>query len=100
MQHPAVLEARRDRPRPTTTGLIKPKAFVVLEATGTRRRRARRRAARRFVQGPARARTSTRAWIEFVDDLPKTATGKIHALQAARAGVGSSPRERRAAAGR
>ena len=73
--HPAVLEAavvgrgRRD-------GLIKPKAFVVLQAAA---READERCA--STEGAREGRRSAPwkypRWIEFVDGLPKTATGKI-----------------------
>jgi 4-hydroxybenzoate-CoA ligase len=72
--HPAVLEAavigRQDR-----DGLVKPKAFVILR-DGDRDRDA----LTTDLQAHVKARIGVwkyPRWVEFVDSLPKTATGKI-----------------------
>ena len=72
VQHPSVLEAAVIG-APDADGLIKTKAFVVLEAGRCGRRGASSRASSRT----ASRHTSIRAPIEFVAELPKTATGKI-----------------------
>jgi 4-hydroxybenzoate-CoA ligase len=74
--HPAVLEAavigRRDG-----DGLTKPKAFVVLqESAGDQDRDALVHALQTYVKERIGVWKYPR-WIEFVDSLPKTATGKI-----------------------
>ena len=73
MQHPAVLEARSSASE-DADGLTKTKAFVVLQA-GPRRRRADDEL-KAFVKERLAPYKYPRA-IEFVDELPKTATGKI-----------------------
>jgi 4-hydroxybenzoate-CoA ligase len=76
ISHPAVLEAavigRQDR-----DGLVKPKAFVILQE-------AARDQSPETVAELLKAHVKERIgvwkyprWIEFVDNLPKTATGKI-----------------------
>src|SRR5579884_906215 len=73
IEHPAVLECAvvgaRDDDR-----LEKPKAFVVLKDGGGSDELARE--IQSFVKGLLAPYKYPR-WIEFVDDLPKTATGKI-----------------------
>ena len=71
LQHEAVLEAAvvgAEDPY----GLTKPKAFVVLREGGE----ASAAELRDFVRGRLAAYKYPR-WVEFVDELPKTATGKI-----------------------
>ncbi|MCY4320129.1 MAG: benzoate-CoA ligase family protein [Alphaproteobacteria bacterium] len=71
LKHEAVLEAAvvgAEDP----DGLTKPKAFVVLQEGGT----ASARELQDFVRGQLAAYKYPR-WVEFVDELPKTATGKI-----------------------
>jgi 4-hydroxybenzoate-CoA ligase len=74
ISHPTVLEAavigRIDR-----DGLLKPKAFVILKETA-----ADPDALIKALQDHVKARVGVwkyPRWIEFVDSLPKTATGKI-----------------------
>jgi 4-hydroxybenzoate-CoA ligase len=74
--HPSVLEAgvvgHADQ-----DGLIKPKAFVVLQASATGQDRG---ALAEELKEHVKARIGTwkyPRWVEFVPDLPKTATGKI-----------------------
>ena len=72
--HPSVMEAgvvgRRDE-----DGLTKPQAFVVLK-DGLAPSSALADELTAFVRGHLAGYKSPR-WIEFVADLPKTATGKI-----------------------
>jgi benzoate-CoA ligase len=74
VRHPAVLEAavvgREDDDR-----LVKPKAFVVLKDTGAAKP-ALADELRAFVKDKIAPYKYPR-WIEFVPELPKTATGKI-----------------------
>jgi 4-hydroxybenzoate-CoA ligase len=74
ISHPAVLEAavigRADR-----DGLVKPKAFVILQ-TGDHDTEALVTALQTHVKERIGVWKYPR-WIEFVDGLPKTATGKI-----------------------
>ena len=71
LKHEAVLEAAvvgAEDP----DGLVKPKAFVVLQEG--------REAGAAELQDFVRARLAAYKyprWVEFVDELPKTATGKI-----------------------
>ena len=71
MQHPAVLECAVIGTE-DGEGLTKTKAFVVVKPGAA----VERRRAQGLRQGKARAYKYPRA-IEFVDELPKTATGKI-----------------------
>jgi acyl-coenzyme A synthetase/AMP-(fatty) acid ligase len=74
LQHPAVLEcavvSHRDR-----SGLVKPKAFVVLKK-GHEPTEDVAEALIEFCRSEMAGYKRPR-WVEFVDDLPKTATGKI-----------------------
>ena len=74
VEHPAVREAavigREDAER-----LIKPMAFVVLEPNARRDEKAMREL-QEFVAGKLAPFKKPR-WVEFVNELPKTATGKI-----------------------
>ena len=72
MQHPAVLEAAVVGTQ-DADGLIKPKAFVVLQARPAGRASDELKA---FVKERLAPYKYPR-WIEFIDELPKTATGKI-----------------------
>ena len=76
ISHPAVLEAavigRQDR-----DGMTKPKAFVILQAGAQDQDR---EALTAVLQAHVKDRAGVwkyPRWIEFVDSLPKTATGKI-----------------------
>ncbi|MEO5699474.1 MAG: benzoate-CoA ligase family protein [Casimicrobiaceae bacterium] len=72
--HPAVLEAAVIG-RPDDDRLVKPSAFVVLKAGGTPTD-----ALARELQQHVKTRLAPfkyPRWIEFIDELPKTATGKI-----------------------
>ena len=72
--HPAVLEAAVVG-RSDDDGLTKPEAYVVLrDREGTRDQLADE--LRAFCQ-EGLARYKYPRWVQFVDDLPKTATGKI-----------------------
>ena len=71
VQHPAVLEAAVIG-RPDAEGLVKTKAFVVLKPGGA----ATEAELKAFVKERLAPYKYPR-FIEFVDDLPKTATGKI-----------------------
>ncbi len=73
-RHEAVLEAAVIG-APDHDGLIKPKAFVVLQKSVTASD-ALADALKQFVRTTLAAYKYPR-WIVFVDDLPKTATGKI-----------------------
>jgi len=76
ISHPSVLEAAVV-PHDDGDGLLKPKAFVVLaEAARDADRDALVEALKDHVQQAAGQWKYPR-WIDFVDDLPKTATGKI-----------------------
>jgi len=74
--HPAVLEAAVVG-HPDADGLIKPKAFVVLQESAQHEDRA---ALAATLQNAVKDRIGVwkyPRWIEFADTLPKTATGKI-----------------------
>jgi len=74
--HPAVLEAAVVG-HPDADGLIKPKAFVVLQESAASEDRA---ALAATLQNAVKDRIGVwkyPRWIEFADTLPKTATGKI-----------------------
>jgi 4-hydroxybenzoate-CoA ligase len=74
--HPSVLEAACV-PAEDGNGLIKPKAFVVLKERGdSDRARALYEELKVHVKRTVGPWKYPR-WIEFVDSLPKTATGKI-----------------------
>jgi 4-hydroxybenzoate-CoA ligase len=76
LAHPRVLEAAVV-PAEDDNGLIKPKAFVVLkDPRADRRSRALHEELKVHVKRTIGAWKYPR-WIEFVDGLPKTATGKI-----------------------
>jgi 4-hydroxybenzoate-CoA ligase len=70
--HPAVLEAAVVAAR-DADGLEKPKAFIVLKAAETE---GLADTLRDFVKEKV-GKWKYPRWIEFVEDLPKTATGKI-----------------------
>jgi 4-hydroxybenzoate-CoA ligase len=74
ISHPCVVEAAVV-PKQDTDGLIKPKAFVVFQK-GVALDDELRAALKDHVKAEAGAWKYPR-WIEAVDDLPKTATGKI-----------------------
>jgi benzoate-CoA ligase len=74
MDHPAVMECAVIG-APDAEGLVKPKAFVVLQH-GNPPTNELAREIKEFVK-TALAHYKYPRWIEFVDDLPKTATGKI-----------------------
>ena len=72
ISHPAVLEAAVV-PARDTEGLEKPKAFIVLKDTS-------QTVPEDDLQGYVKDKIGKwkyPRWIEFVEDLPKTATGKI-----------------------
>jgi 4-hydroxybenzoate-CoA ligase len=71
--HPAVLEAAVV-PEADPEGLLKPKAFVVLRADA--KTEGLKEALKQYVKQKIGAWKYPR-WIEVVDSLPKTATGKI-----------------------
>src|SRR4029079_3505032 len=71
MQHPAVLEAAVIG-KPDAEGLTKTKAFIVLRAGG----QASEDELKAFVKDRLAPYKYPRS-IEFIDELPKTATGKI-----------------------
>ena len=56
-------------------GLIKPKAYVILQ-NGQHGTDELRHALQDFIKGSLEPYKYPR-WVEFVDDLPKTVTGKI-----------------------
>jgi len=74
IEHPAVLEAAVTGDT-DSDGLVKPKAFVVLQAAKGAGEE-QRRELQDFVKGKLAPYKYPR-WVEFVDDLPKTVTGKI-----------------------
>jgi benzoate-CoA ligase len=84
-RHPAVLEAAVVG-REDADGLVKPKAFVVLKEPGEAGD-ALAEELKAFVKDKIAAYKYPR-WIEFLSELPKTATGKIQRfkLRPARAG--------------
>jgi 4-hydroxybenzoate-CoA ligase len=74
--HPSVLEAAVVG-HPDADGLIKPKAFVILQETAQSEDRS---ALRETLQAQVKDRIGVwkyPRWIDFADTLPKTATGKI-----------------------
>ena len=81
--HPAVLEAAVIG-RADDEELVKPKAYVVLKA-GHQPSPALAEELRQHVKDRLAPYKYPR-WIEFIDELPKTATGQDPALQAARQG--------------
>jgi benzoate-CoA ligase family protein len=86
--HPEVLEAAVVA-WPDADALIKPKAFVVLKDQTKVADAAARDAMSRALQEHVKTRLAPYKyprWIEFRQDLPKTATGKIQALQIAQRG--------------
>jgi 4-hydroxybenzoate-CoA ligase len=70
--HPRVLECAIV-PKEDADGLLKPKAFIVLKGDGSRPGEAELQEHVKAQVGPWKYPR----WIEFVDGLPKTATGKI-----------------------
>ncbi len=78
LDHPDVLECAVVGV-PDTDGLIKPKAFVVLKDP-TRESDCMTRAIQEFAKTRMALYKYPR-WIEFVSDLPKTASGKIRRFQ-------------------
>jgi 4-hydroxybenzoate-CoA ligase len=70
--HPRVLECAIV-PKEDSDGLLKPKAFIVLKGDGGKPREAELQEHVKAQVGPWKYPR----WIEFVDSLPKTATGKI-----------------------
>jgi benzoate-CoA ligase len=74
MAHPAVLEAGVVG-RGDGAGLVRPHAFVALKS-GYAPSAVLGEELGRFVRGRAAAYKAP-AWIDFVDELPKTATGKV-----------------------
>mgnify|MGYP003694218929 CR=1 FL=1 len=81
--HEAVLEAAVVG-HGDDNGLIKPKAFVVLRTDAAANARSRRRAA--ATRENRLAPYKYPRWIEFVPELPKTATGKIQRFKLRAAG--------------
>ncbi len=73
--HPAVLEAAVVG-REDGDGLVKPEAFVVLKDRGNLQHDELAEELKEFCQDGL-ARYKYPRWVSFVDDLPKTATGKI-----------------------
>ena len=74
IEHPSVLEAAVVG-RPDTDDLIKPEAFVVLNQSGDASESLADDLLKHCQDGLARYKYPR--WINFVDELPKTATGKI-----------------------
>jgi 4-hydroxybenzoate-CoA ligase len=72
--HDVVLEAAVV-PKQDSDGLVKPKAFIVLKP-GCTAANGLQEDLKKHVKAKAGAWKYPR-WIEFVDSLPKTATGKI-----------------------
>ena len=70
--HPRVLECAIV-PKEDSDGLLKPKAFIVLKGEGTKPGEAELQEHVKAQVGPWKYPR----WIEFVEALPKTATGKI-----------------------
>ncbi|MDD9879037.1 MAG: benzoate-CoA ligase family protein [Magnetovibrio sp.] len=83
IEHAAVLEAAVVG-HPDSDDLIKPKAFVVLQ-DGQEGTEALADELRQFVRDSLADYKYPR-WIEFVDELPKTATGKIQRFKLRQAG--------------
>jgi 4-hydroxybenzoate-CoA ligase len=91
LSHPAVLEAAVI-PAEDHNGLIKPKAFVVLKHRGKAERgRALYEELKVHVKRTVGPWKYPR-WIEFMDSLPKTASGKIQRFML-RSHAGASPAE-------
>jgi 4-hydroxybenzoate-CoA ligase len=85
--HPAVLEAAVVG-HPDSEGLIKPKAFVVLQEAAQDEDRT---ALGETLQSSVKDRIGVwkyPRWIEFADALPKTATGKIQRFKLRAEGLG------------
>jgi len=80
LAHPSVLEAAVV-PARNRANLVKPKAFVVLR-DGIEPSSRLERELKDFVRSRAALWKYPR-WIEFIDELPKTATGKIRRFQLA-----------------
>jgi benzoate-CoA ligase len=78
VEHPAVLEAAVIG-REDADGLTRPHAFCVLRA-GAAGDQALKDELRDFVKGRLAAYKAPR-WVDFVPDLPRTATGKIQRFQ-------------------
>lgn len=74
MEHPSVLEAAVTGDT-DSDGLVKPKAFIVLKSEYQASDELREEL-QTFVKGKLVPYKYPR-WVEFVDDLPKTVTGKI-----------------------
>jgi acyl-coenzyme A synthetase/AMP-(fatty) acid ligase len=74
LEHPAVVEAGVIG-RPDDDGLTKPHAFIVLKA-GVTPSDALAAEIKEFVRKRLAGYKAPR-WMEFVPDLPKTATGKV-----------------------
>jgi len=70
--HPRVLECAIV-PKQDADGLLKPKAFIVLKGDGAKPGETELQEHVKAQVGPWKYPR----WIEFVDGLPKTATGKI-----------------------
>ena len=85
VRHPAVLEAAVVG-REDADGLVKPKAFVVLKEPGEAGD-ALAEELKAFVKDKIAAYKYPR-WIEFLSELPKTATGKIQRFKLRPARVG------------
>lgn len=90
--HPCVLEAAVV-PAEDRNGLVKPKAFVVLKD-------GRDEAASRAMYEQLKVHVKRAIgpwkyprWIEFVDSLPKTASGKIQRYMLRESGIGAPPPE-------
>ena len=88
-EHPAVLEAavvgRRD-----AAGLVKPAAYIVLKHAATRGRDALAAELRAYVMTRLATYKYPR-WIEFVDELPRTPTGKIQRFKLRAAAEAPTP---------
>jgi len=91
-EHPAVLESGVAGV-PDHEGLIKPMAFVVLKDTHDPSEELAREL-QDFVKSNT-ARHKYPRWIRFVDDLPKTATGKIQRYKLREMGAKKQPARRK-----
>ncbi len=90
LAHPSVLEAAVV-PAPDSHGLIKPKAFIVLrEGGGSALSRSLYEDIKLHVKRTIGPWKYPR-WIEIVDSLPKTATGKIQRFKLRTAGAAQPP---------
>ena len=89
MDHPAVLECAvvgsKDQDE-----LVKPRAFVLLKDKA-KASDALSDELKQFVKSRIAPYKYPR-WIEFVDDLPKTATGKIQRYKLRERALGAEPR--------